>query len=155
MSFANHQCTVTLPRSALLHIPFVLQPPHHATGAHDSFVGPCCILDNVFAESSLYNCSAPAATLEAVPTEKQFLEALHALGVSQDTAAGKSEAQKANAATAAATEPSLVKGTLSRLQLLLQTFAAVCQYQHKQVPVHQPLSAVLQPISATHTCHTA
>ena len=155
MSFANHQCTATLPRSTLLHIPFVLQLPDHATGAQDSSVWPCCILDNVFAESSLYNCSTPAPTLEAVPTEKHFLEALHALGVSQDTAAGKSKAQKANAATAAATEPSLVKGTLFRLQLLLRTFAAVCQYQHKQVPVHQPLNAVLHPISATHICHTA
>ena len=86
------------------------------------------------AGSALYQQPATPPELEAVPTEKHFLEALRALGVQQKAAAAKGKA--AGTEPWVAPEPIVTKGTMYRLQLVLRTFAAVCRYQHKPAKVN-------------------
>lgn len=72
-----------------------------------------------------------ALELEAVPTEQHILEALQALGVQQKAGKGKAPSRDSTAVP----EPSLTKGTMYRLQLVLRMFAAICRHQHEHAKV--------------------
>jgi len=85
------------------------------------------------AVSSLYSAPPQPPTLEAVPSDKDFVTALRALGL--DTKAAADKGSSAKDGVKAADGHAVVKGTMYHLQLLLRTFAAVCRYQQQVTTV--------------------
>lgn len=79
--------------------------------------------------SSLYSAPPQPPSLEAVPSDKDFVTALRALGLDTKAAADKSSSTKDG--LKASDSQAVVKGTMYHLQLLLRTFAAVCRYQQQ------------------------
>ncbi len=90
-----------------------------------------CLLPAV---SSLYSAPPQPPSLEAVPSDKDFVTALRALGLDTKAAADKSSSS-AKDGVKAADSHAVVKGTMYHLQLLLRTFAAVCRYQQQVTSV--------------------
>jgi len=64
-----------------------------------------------------------------VPSDKDFVTALRALGL--DTKAAADNSSSAKDGLKAPDSHAVVKGTMYHLQLLLRTFAAVCRYQQQ------------------------
>ncbi len=69
-------------------------------------------------------------SLEAVPSDKDFVAALRAVGLHTKATADKSSSSAKDGVKAPDTH-AVVKGTMYHLQLLLRTFAAVCRYQQQ------------------------
>ena len=86
------------------------------------------------AVSSLNSAPPQPPTLEAVPSDKDFVTALRALGLDTKAAADKGSSS-AKDGLKAADSHAVVKGTMYHLQLLLRTFAAVCRYQQQVTSV--------------------
>ena len=91
---------------------------------HPRFVIVCLLP----AVSSLYSAPPQAPSLEAVPSDRDFVTALRALGLDTKAAAKSSSAKDE---LKAPDSHAVVKGTMYHLQLLLRTFAAVCRYQQQ------------------------
>ncbi len=85
------------------------------------------------AVSSLYSAPPQPPSLEAVPSDKDFVTALRALGL--DTKAAADKHSSAKDGLKAPDSHAVVKGTMYHLQLLLRTFAAVCRYQQQVTTV--------------------
>ncbi|DBA92848.1 TPA: hypothetical protein ACH3X1_003025 [Trebouxia sp. C0004] len=94
--------------------------------------------------SSLYSAPAQPPSLEAVPSDKDFVTALRALGLDTKAAADKSSSAKDG--LKAPDSHAVVKGTMYHLQLLLRTFAAVCRYQQQGKAAGSLGSAGLQEL---------
>ena len=69
-----------------------------------------------------------------MPSDKDFVTALRALGLDTKAAADKSSSSAKDGLKAPDTH-AMVKGTMYHLQLLLRTFAAVCRYQQQVTSV--------------------
>lgn len=98
---------------------------HGFATLHPQFVCICLLP----AVSSLYSAPSQPPTLEAVPSDKDFVTALRALGL--DTKAAADKGSSAKDGLKAPDSHAVVKGTMYHLQLLLRTFAAVCRYQQQ------------------------
>ena len=83
--------------------------------------------------SSLYDAPPQPPTIQAVPSDQDFIQAFKALGLAPFEARQTDPVKDEQSMTSGnQAKPAVQKGTLYRLQLLLRTLAAVCKY-HRQV----------------------
>lgn len=85
--------------------------------------------------SGLYSTAPRPPRLEAVPTDQDFIAALKALGLDPCRAAKAGDGNQTSLQQEASLQDAgpqlLARGTMYHLQLLLRTFAAVCNYKQQ------------------------
>jgi len=114
---ASHNLWNTKPSSSICIWPLFVSYLHLAI---------VCVLSAV---SSLYSVPPQPPSIEAVPSDQDFVKALKALGLmSNDTS---TEDESVRDGEMNGESHAVHKGTMYHLQLLLRTFAAVCRYQEQ------------------------
>ena len=108
-----------------------------------------CMLTTV---SGLYSTPPQPPRLEAVPTDQDFIAALKALGLNPHKAAKADDSNQTGVPRAASLQL-LAKGTMYHFQLLLRTFAAVCNYKQQVFSPRPEHTSVLCCMQGTLKLH--
>lgn len=83
------------------------------------------------AVSPLYSAPPQPPKLEAVPTDQDFIAALHGLGFKSQPAGAGEDSKQGSLSDMHEGQPA--KGTVYHLQLVLRTLAAVCTFKSKVI----------------------